>query len=268
MENMGGELLYFDAIKESRDSYFVEYKPPANNNTFAILNVVFPGVYDLTEVKDVLLVEMKLWLVRYPVPVMISAWNVAENIIRPNGYSDDACLIGWYAPGTSDVAWSWKISEIPAFLNEAKNLPDWRTIYKGVPYKTDTEVKADAQKQFKKTRKQNITLVIIALLWVALIPAVWETIKYFGPHWLEFSVYIYALWQAFRAARKLLWRNKPTQLDDAQAEKERKMAHYFYHCERNPAGFAKVLIENVEKDSSERIRKEAEELAKKQRLNT
>ncbi len=52
--------------------------------------------------------------------------------------------------------------------------------------------------------------------------------------------------------------------EEEKAEKERKMNHYYYHCERNPAGFARLLVENVEKDTSERIRKEAEELAKKQ----
>jgi hypothetical protein len=31
-------------------------------------------------------------------------------------------------------------------------------------------------------------------------------------------------------------------------EKERKMAHYFYHCERNPDGFARLRNENFEDD--------------------
>ena len=34
----------------------------------------------------------------------------------------------------------------------------------------------------------------------------------------------------------------------AKAEKERRMAHYFYHCERNPEGFARLRAENFDRD--------------------
>jgi hypothetical protein len=44
------------------------------------------------------------------------------------------------------------------------------------------------------------------------------------------------------------------------------MAHYFYHCERNPAGFARLKMENFEKDISEHTRREVDELAKKGRV--
>ncbi|MCC5960053.1 MAG: hypothetical protein JJU08_12015 [Rhodobacteraceae bacterium] len=47
------------------------------------------------------------------------------------------------------------------------------------------------------------------------------------------------------------------------AEKKRKMEHYFYHCERNPAGFWRLKSENFESDKRERVRKEADELSNK-----
>lgn len=264
MAKLGKEQLYFNAIKENRGSYFVEYRPPVGNSPFATLNVVYPGSYELTEVRRAMQAEMDRWLARYPVPLMTWGWDVAENIIRPNGPADDACLIGWRVPGTDEFASSWKIKEIPTFLNGAKNLPDLRTIYKGIPFKTDLEVKANAQKQFEKTRKQNFVLKIILVLWVAVIPATWASAQHFGPHWLELAVYIFALWQAFRAARKLFGRAKLTRSEEEKAEKERKMAHYYYHCERNPDGFAKLKAENFGKDLAERTRKEVEELAKMQ----
>jgi hypothetical protein len=41
------------------------------------------------------------------------------------------------------------------------------------------------------------------------------------------------------------------------------MKHYFYHCERNPEGFARLKAENFEREAKERIIKEAELLRNK-----
>jgi len=259
------EQLYFDAIKEDRGSYFVEYQPPVANNTFATLSVVYPDIFELNQVGECMRTEMIHWLARYPVPVMVSAFDVAENIIRPNGSSDDGFLVGWFVPGTNEIASSWKLNELPAFLNDTTSLPDWRTIYKDVSFRTDTQVKAAAQNKIEQTRKQNLALKIFLMLWLAVIPAAWATSQYFGPDWLARIVYIYALWQAIRAWRKLTGHVKPSRSEKEKAEKERKMAHYYYHCERNLAGFSRLKIENFEKDISEHTRKEAEELAKKER---
>lgn len=35
----------------------------------------------------------------------------------------------------------------------------------------------------------------------------------------------------------------------AKMEKQRKMAHYYWHCERNPVGFAKIKNENLEREA-------------------
>jgi len=37
----------------------------------------------------------------------------------------------------------------------------------------------------------------------------------------------------------------------------------FYHCERNPEGFARLKVENFEREARERILKEAEVLRNK-----
>jgi hypothetical protein len=255
--------LYFDAIKESRGSYFVEYQPPVSDNPFATMSIVYPGTFELKQVAETMRTEMIRWLDRYPVPVMIWAYDVAENSIQPNGSSDDGLLVGWLAPGTGEIGSSSKLKELPPFLNDTTALRDWRTIYKDVPFRTDTQVKADAQAQLQKTRKQNLTLKIFLVLWVAVIPAAWETLQHFGPGWLALAVYVYALWRAFRTGRKLFGRNKPSRSEEEKSEKERKMAHYYYHCELNPTGFASLKVENFEKDISERTRKEARRAGEK-----
>jgi hypothetical protein len=261
--NSPRDILYFDRIKENRGSYFVEYQPPASNNPFATLNLIYFECYDLGSVADTMKAEVARWLLRYPVPIMAWACDAAENGIQPNSDADDGLLVGWYAPGTTTITYAWKIEGLPPFLNDTANIPDWRTIYKDVPFRTDVEVKANANRELIKTRKQNLALKVILAIWLAVGPAAWAIIQFLGPEWLAIAVLLYSLWQAFRAMRKLFWRVEPSEREKEKGEKELKMRHYFYHCERNPDGFARLKVENFERDAKERILKEAEALKNK-----
>lgn len=33
-----------------------------------------------------------------------------------------------------------------------------------------------------------------------------------------------------------------------RSEKQRRMEHYYYHCERNPAGFSRLMVENLREE--------------------
>lgn len=257
------ELLYFDSIKEDRGSYFVEYRPPVSNNPFATLTLEYPGRYDLGSVGHAMRAEVAHWLTRYPVPIMAWAYDAAENSIRPHSDADDGLLIGWNAPGTATLTYARSVEELPSFLNDMTNLPDWRTIYTDVPFRTDTEIKANATQEWIKTWRQDFALKIILAIWLAVIPAAWAIIQYLGPQWLAIAVLLFILWQAGRTAHKLFWRVKPSESDKEKAKTELKMRHYFYHCERNPEGFTRLKVENFEREARERIFKEAEVLRSK-----
>lgn len=257
------EILYFDEIKEDRGSYFVEYQPPISKAPFATMNIVYPDDYVLESVAETMKKEVAHWLGRYAVPIMAWAYDASENQICPNGNIDDGVLTAWLSPGSKIIMHTWKTKESPAFLNDTENRPDWRTIYKDLPFRTDAEVKSDAQQKLLKTREQNYTLKIVLAIWLAVIPATWAVIQYLGPDWLATGVLLYSLWQAFRAARKLFWNVQPTAAEKAKSEKESKMAHYYYHCERNPEGFSRLKVENFERVAKERIAKEAAELKNK-----
>ena len=144
--NSTREILYFDLIKEDRGSYFVEYHPPVSRNRFATLSLVYPESYDIGSVADTMKAEVARWLARYPVPIMAWAHDAAENSIRPQGDADDGLLVGWYAPGTATLTYAWKVKGLPPFLNDTTNLPDWRTIYQDVPFRTDAEVNSPLRK--------------------------------------------------------------------------------------------------------------------------
>jgi hypothetical protein len=262
MTNSAREPLYFEAIKENRGNYFVEYHPPVGNNPFATLNLVYPNAFELNEVAESMRTELVRWLARYPVPIMVSAFDAAEDVIRPNSPSEDGFLVGWLDPATKEVESSWKLNELPSFLNDTSSIPDWRTIYKDIPFRTDAEVKASANVYLKERRKQIIAVKVMLTIWLAVIPATWAIIQYIGPEWLGFLVMFYTLWRVWREWRKLMGLKKPTPREREKAEKERKMAHYYYHCERNPEGFSRLKSENFTKEINERTRKEAQQLSK------
>lgn len=67
------DRLYFDEIKESRGSYFVEYQPPTANTDFATLNVIFLETLPWESVNKHLDQEVRYWIGRYPVPMMVWA---------------------------------------------------------------------------------------------------------------------------------------------------------------------------------------------------
>jgi hypothetical protein len=142
-------------------------------------------------------------------------------------------------------------------------LADWRKIYRDVSFRTETEVRDARQIHLDQVRKQNRALRIAVIAWLSVIPAAAAALEYFGPDWLALGVFVLALWKAFQQWRELTGRKKPSREEKEKSEKERKMAHYYYHCELNPDAFARLRAENFAKNIEERTRQEAEELKKK-----
>lgn len=252
------EHLHFEDIKEPRDGYFVEYQPPSRGIAFATVNLVFTRALDKGAAADIMLEELTAWVKRYGVPVMASAWDAQENRIRPKD-EGDSFLVGWQTPA-GDFVHSWQHTDLDGFLKANPSQVDLRTAHKDIPFKTDAQLQADADIFVQQRRRQNRYLKAILFGWLAVIPAGIALFQYLGPEWLGLVALIFSLWKAGRAGFRL-WRNsKPTPWEEAKAEKQHKMDHYYYHCERNPEGFARLKVENFQKEAAERTRKQAEAL--------
>jgi hypothetical protein len=103
-------------------------------------------------------------------------------------------------------------------------------------------------------------LRLILVAWLALFPAIWAVYEYFGPSWVGFAILMFTLWKAFKTGLIMVGRAKPSKAAQAKMEKERKMQHYFYHCELNPTGFARLKSENFEGDLRQKTLSEAASL--------
>jgi hypothetical protein len=252
------EKLYFDEVKILRGKYYAIYKPPSGGMAFANLTLIYPSTYDPKEVGENILEEAKFWLNKYPVEIFANAYDAAEENIYPHGEGTESSLWGWRDPVSGAAKFTWKIDELPKELRYSRS-HNLRNIYADIPFRTDAQVKADARQSAQAQGRNFLKIKLILVFWVSIIPLTWASIQYFGPEWLGTAVYFYAFWQAWQALRKLMGSKKLSKREAVKAEEQRKKDHYFYHCEKNPDGFAKLLVENFERDARERTRKEMSE---------
>ncbi len=216
---------------------------PGNN--FATLSLVFIDAPELKQIAELMHTELNGWLARYPVLVMVTAFDIEENVLRPE---TGGHLVGWVAPNSQKVVTSWNIEELSNFIKANPANQNWETIYTNIPYKTQNQIKIEADNYIKERRRINLGLKLILTLWIAVLPASWAIVQYLGPDWLGLLVLIYALYKIATAWTKLMGYRKPSSAEKEKLESERKMRHYAYHCELNPTGFARLKAENLGKE--------------------
>lgn len=268
MGNAMDETLFFEAVKEHRGEYFVEYQPPVADLDFATINLVFPNTVEPGKVAELMESELRRWLARYPVPLMVTAFDAGENLIRVKDNDEGSHLVGWSVPTTGEVVRSWHIGDLTEFLKTAPPHLDWRRIYTDVPFRTDSQIKTDAYKHVHEQRRRILVLKIVFALWLAVIPAGGAIFMYLGPEWLGLVALIFPLWKAWRTWLKISGKAAPSVVEAEKAEKQRKMEHYYYHCERNPSGFSILKAQNFENDLREKTQIEAAQLAEAARHPT
>jgi len=253
--------LFFDTVKEHRGGYFVEYRPPVSGTSFATIALVFPTRVASSVVADAMEAELRIWVSRYRVPVMVSGIDETDSLISLTGVRPENHLVGWPASDTGEIAQSWKLDDLSAYLKSNPAHIDLKNVYADVPFRTKAQVKAASDKQIDTCRRQNRLLKALLIVWLVVIPFTTATVGYFAPDWLSLAIYVYSFWNAYRTWRKITGRAKPSKSAIEKAEKKRKMQHYYYHCERNPSGFQKLKMENFENDARDQVRAESSQLA-------
>jgi hypothetical protein len=253
---MPSDKIFFDSIKQDRGWYFVEYKPPHPTNRFAMLSIVVPEPTTTPAVAAAMERELTLWLQRYPVPLMVFAFDAEGGLYRLEGTRPSDHLMGYLDGTTGKPCMFWQPLSDKEIPGEVPSLESLLRIYTDVPYKTSAQLQHEAEVHARQIRIGRW----IVLAWVAVVPAVWIILQLLGPVWLGILASGYGLWQALVKALKLLgkWKVSPRELK--AREEERRMRHHHYHCERNPEGFLRLKIENFEHEERERIQNEAKAL--------
>lgn len=108
------EELRFESIKESRGPYFVEYQPPGPASPFGILSLVITQRAEADQVAALLEKEAQQWVVRYPIPLMASAFDETESLISLDPVREGNDLYAFRTSGSDTAVLSWKTGDLDA----------------------------------------------------------------------------------------------------------------------------------------------------------
>jgi len=254
------EKVYFQELKVRRDDYFVTYRPASPPFDFASLFLTFLSTRSNDVVLAALEYELQIWLRRYSVPIMATAFDDTDSVISLSEDIFENGLVGSIDPDTGKIMSSQTLSDLSDFTKLHPLPENLRDIYSDIPFETERQRKQKVAESLSKTRRNVWATKAIVLFWFVVVPIGVALFEYFGPGWLGTVVLAYALWKAFQEWRRLTGRKKPNEREKEEAEKKTKSDHYFYHCERNPKGFLRLKLENFEEDARSRTRKEAAEI--------
>lgn len=251
--------VYRDELKEHRGHYYVIYQPADSRVPFAQVSLTFPERYpDENGLRRLMEGEAKRWLARYPVPLMLSSFDSTESLIH---LSDERAShqLGYTHPQTGEPVTWWGPLENRKLPTEDMTADDLARVYKDVPFRRRQDVVSAVDEENRKFRV-GVRIINAAIIFIAAIPLAIELIG-MGVAWLGHILSVVSIATGFfKVAKAAGWIRSPKSAQ-AKEEKKRKMEHYYYHCEKNPEGFSRLLCENFERDAKERTRQESAEIA-------
>lgn len=252
----GERKVFRDELKELRDGFFVTYSPSDSRFNLATVDLVFVDqVPDAKEIKARMESELNYWLERFPVPAMVGAFDATGAFIHLPGDSHTSHLMGYTEPLTKMPVRRWGLysdKELPAEqLNEAY----LAKVYKAVPFRFADIVRQQAERDHKRTTRA----IKLFAFFIVAVPVGIELVS-LGVEWIGHLLAGASILAGLYKVCKTMGWVKRSKIEEEKAEKEQKMAHYYYHCERNPHAFEKLKCESFKKEAIERTQREAAEL--------
>lgn len=246
--------LYFDSIREKREIYFVEYHPPLHEFLFATLKVTYVTDTKLEQIVADLEKEAKIWVERYPVSLMVMAFDEHGDSITLKRLGKQDFLIALKSQDSFSL--SWETVPDSAFPQETLDSEFLLSVYSDIPFRTQDEVIESATKSFSSKHK----LKLIILIWAVFVPALIAILEFFSPTWVAVIALLYSLWQAYQKFLIMTGRKPRSEVEIEKEKEELKMRHHHYHCEKNPDGFVRLKIENAKTEAKTRINDEFNKL--------
>lgn len=250
--------VFRDEIQKDRGSYFVAYSPADGDSWLATVSLVFSEItVDVSEVRRAMEFELAHWLNCFAVPVMVSAFNAEENVIR---FSDQSCnshLSGYIDAQSGRLVQRWGLFKDEEFPSEQKGVEYLERAYQGVPFRLQQEEREEVRREARIRARVMRSIVILYAGGAVLIELVALGVSWLGHVLAAASIAA----GSYRLGKTMGWL-KPSLRDKEKAEKEQKMGHYYYHCERNPESFNRLKCENFERDAIEQTRNESETIRK------
>ncbi len=244
----------YEPIKESRGWYYVEYYPPFNNHKLATLNVVIIDDAVKIDIVNAMEKEMEIWLNRYPIPLLVSAFDNKGDVYKLGEIKASNHLIGFFDQD-GKICLHWRLLKDNEIPNVALNLQYVDGLYSNLVFKTNTELDIERRK-----RRQQIKIGwFVFFIWLVVIPLIIALLDYFSDL-VSLVALIYSFYMAIKKGLELTGRWPKSKRKKEQELEERLKNHYYYHCQMNQEGFKRLMLENLEKMAQDEITKEAESL--------
>ncbi len=229
-KGMSNQKVFRDAIKEHRRRYFVVYKPAdVNSSRASVRLVLLETSVEITEVRHAMEEEFRYWLNRFAVPVMVSAFDAKDNLIHFSEEPYESHLMGYIDPHTGGLVQKWGIFEENEMPSEQKDAGYQERAYQGVPFRLQEKMREKVQREARDRGRVIRVIVFFYAGGAVLIELVALGVSCLGHVLAAISIAT-----GFYKLGKTMGWLKPTKRDKEKAEKEQKMGHYFYHCERSP----------------------------------
>lgn len=197
--------------------------------------------------------EAVIWLKRYPIAIMISAFDDAGDLISLQDVKAESHLICFYNPTKTDINFHWALLKNEEMPKDALDINYLLKVYESLNRKTSAELKSETATSMKQLRLGTN----IIIFWAVILPAI---VLVFSPQWLAALVLVYGLCKALIQWLKMTGKWKKSAKEIAKDAEDLRMKHHHYHCERNPEGFLRLKHENFQKESKEQVKKDAESI--------
>ena len=242
---------------ELRDWYFVQYYP-LNFEGFSTLQLTI--TIENAFKNDVIAAmekEAEIWLNLYPVPLLVSAFDNAENTYDFSEIKEQNILMGFLNAGGKICLYWRPLKKDEEGPNKDFSKDYLYNLFSDFPFTTDAEYNAD-----KKIRRRQIERGYLLLLFVPFAAAlIYESIIYFN-RLFSLLAFFYIIFKIVQRALKFMGKWPKSKREKEKERVDRLKDHYYYYCDKNPEGFKKLISETLEKEAREKVKKETESLKK------
>ena len=248
------QKVFRDVIKKHRGDYYVEYHPAIWCRPIATVNLTFPNsVVNVETVRQAMERELEYWLHEYPVPVMVTAWDVKEDMVQVSSNDDEMNLFGYVNQHTGQIVKFLGLANGSELPKDQMSENYFSLIYKELPYRRQADVKEKAIREAVNSGRV-IRLIVFLVVGVPLL----IQIVSLGVDWIGYVLSgISIIVGLYKLSKAMGW-IRPSKREILEAEKKNKMGHYYYHCEKNSEAFNRLKFENFEREAVTRTQREAE----------
>ena len=164
---------FYKSIKEDRGWYFVEYTPAIAKNYAGLTLTIMTEKAKKINITQAMEKELKNWLLRYKVPLLVSAWDIEDNQYSFDELNKTKNLVGFFDDkGKIYMSWKTNANKPPDAALEKEYLDSVYSNVDAVSVVQHAENRKIKNKQIERGATIFFILAFIAFLWTLLFEVI------------------------------------------------------------------------------------------------